>query len=609
MPVSCLNLGRKSSRNGTIAGSEKLPIVIEPPPPFDPAPAGLASFSHRNPPFPWSLMMSMPSPSWRPCPPDRPCRSMRRWSGRRDARAQGPGGRRTARPRPGRSPPARAGLAASRDPGMLGPDPQLDRPLMPGRADVDVTGWVAEAAAAGVALEHVHRRRPAEAGDEQVRRAGVDLAGRCDLLQPPGAHHRDQVGHRHGLDLVVGHVDGRRAQVALEPLDLGPHVQAQLRVQVRERLVPQESPRVGPDRPGEGGPLALAPRELPRRALEEPVDVEHARHLRHPPRALRRGHLPHPERVGDVVGDVLVRVERVALEDHGHVAVLRLEPGHVAGADEDAAGGGLLEPGQDPKGGGLAAAGRAEQGQEGAVRDVQVEVRHGVGGAERLADRLVADVHQTASGVGPVDVRTTSSVGSTTRRDGCRPAAIASSSISVAIRPISSASWRTVVRPTRACPATGTSSKPTTDIEPGTVAPRRSRVSMSSIAVTSLLQQTAVGWSSISTCSRPWAARAARSASGRRSIASSRIGAGAKATRRCPSPARWSTTRAIASYSSMSTTPSRGSWAANETATTGMPRSRSSPGIADPSVTAGKITPSTLRRTSARTWSASVSRS
>src|SRR6478752_7184844 len=33
MPVSALNLGRKMSRNGTIAGSEKLPIVIEPPPP------------------------------------------------------------------------------------------------------------------------------------------------------------------------------------------------------------------------------------------------------------------------------------------------------------------------------------------------------------------------------------------------------------------------------------------------------------------------------------------------------------------------------------------------------------------------------------------------
>jgi hypothetical protein len=38
IPVSALNFGRKSSRNGTIAGSAKLPIRISPPAPELPPP-------------------------------------------------------------------------------------------------------------------------------------------------------------------------------------------------------------------------------------------------------------------------------------------------------------------------------------------------------------------------------------------------------------------------------------------------------------------------------------------------------------------------------------------------------------------------------------------
>ena len=47
--------------------------------------------------------------------------------------------------------------------------------------------------------------------------------------------------------------------------------------------------------------------------------------------------------------------------------------------------------------------------------------------------------------------------------------------------------------------------------------------------------------------------------------------------------------------------PSRASWPSNDTTTTGMPRSSSSLGMAEPAVTAGKMTPSTRRPTSART--------
>ena len=63
----------------------------------------------------------------------------------------------------------------------------------------------------------------------------------------------------------------------------------------------------------------------------------------------------------------------------------------------------------------------------------------------------------------------------------------------------------------------------------------------------------------------------------------------------------------MAANSSTAMMPSRSSWPSNDTTTTGMPRSSSSLGMAEPAVTAGKMTPSTRRPTSARTCATSVS--
>ena len=113
-------------------------------------------------------------------------------------------------------------------------------------------------------LDHVHRRAADEAGDEQVDRAVVELLRRRDLLQLALAHHGDAVAHRHRLDLVVGDVDRRHAELVLQLADLGAHLDAQLRVEVRERLVHQEGLRArarsrGPwPRAGAGRPRARA---------------------------------------------------------------------------------------------------------------------------------------------------------------------------------------------------------------------------------------------------------------------------------------------------------------------------------------------------------------
>ena len=75
--------------------------------------------------------------------------------------------------------------------------------------------------------------------------------------------------HRHRLDLVVGDVDDRRAEALVEAGDLGARLDAQLGVEVGERLVHQEDGRLADDRPAERDALALAAGQLLRLALEQ----------------------------------------------------------------------------------------------------------------------------------------------------------------------------------------------------------------------------------------------------------------------------------------------------------------------------------------------------
>ena len=80
------------------------------------------------------------------------------------------------------------------------------------------------------------------------------------------------------------------------------------------------------------------------------------------------------EREAHVLGDGHVRVQRVVLEDHRDVAVLRRNVGDVAVADQDAAVVDLFEAGEHAQRGGLSATGGADEDEEFAVGDVEVEL-------------------------------------------------------------------------------------------------------------------------------------------------------------------------------------------------------------------------------------------
>ena len=163
-------------------------------------------------------------------------------------------------------------------------------------------------------------------------------------------------------------------QRPLDARDLRPHLYAELRIKVRERLVHQERLRLAHDRPAHRDALPLPSGELRGASMEHVSQPEDARDLFDALFLLVLRHLPHAQPEREVVVDVLVRIERVILEDHRDVAVARREVVDDLALDPDLAGGDLLEPGDHPQRRGLAAAGRPDQHHELALGDVQVEV-------------------------------------------------------------------------------------------------------------------------------------------------------------------------------------------------------------------------------------------
>src|SRR6185503_11910026 len=187
-------------------------------------------------------------------------------------------------------------------------------------------------------------------------------------------------------DLIVGDVDHGGLELLVEASQLGAHRDAQGGVEVGQRFVEQEDLGAAGDRAADRDALALAARELLGQALEQVLDLEHARGVADALLGVGLVGLGELEAERHVVVHVHVGVERVGLEHHRDAAPRRLDLGHALAVDVELALGDALEAGDHAQQGRLAAARRADEHAELAGLDLEVDTLEDLGLAEPLGD-------------------------------------------------------------------------------------------------------------------------------------------------------------------------------------------------------------------------------
>lgn len=155
----------------------------------------------------------------------------------------------------------------------------------------------------------------------EIRRLAVDFRRRANLLDFAVLHDDDAVGQRQGLILVMRDVQRGAAELAMDAADFGAHFQAQLGIEIGERLIHQDQRRFDDDGAGNRYALLLAAGQLAGQL------VHVLRQLHQVERALDAGldlggrGAAHEQAEADVPGHRHMREQGVILEHHTEAAL------------------------------------------------------------------------------------------------------------------------------------------------------------------------------------------------------------------------------------------------------------------------------------------------
>ena len=238
----------------------------------------------------------------------------------------------------------------------------------------------------------IHRRAADKASNEGIHRMGIEFPRRSDLLNATVVEHGDALAERHRLCLIVGDVNGGDAEPPMEPHQFDTHLDAQLGVEVGQRLIHQEGARMPDNGAAHRHALALTTGKLTGFARQQRRDAEHGGNLSNAAVDLRLAEILHAQRETDIVPHIHVRVERVILEHHRDIAILRFQSVHRLAANADFAGRNLLKSSHHAQRGRLTAPRWADEYHELAVLDLQAEIVYGDGAiVEALGDVFKLD--------------------------------------------------------------------------------------------------------------------------------------------------------------------------------------------------------------------------
>src|SRR4030095_10506947 len=119
------------------------------------------------------------------------------------------------------------------------------------------------------AFQQVHLRATDETRYRNVGRFVIDLRCGAGLLNRSLMQYDDFVAEGQSLSLVMGHVNNRGVQPAVQPSQLHPHGGPERSIEIRQRLVEKKNFRLSYDGAPQRHSLSL-PAALPLRGAAQP---------------------------------------------------------------------------------------------------------------------------------------------------------------------------------------------------------------------------------------------------------------------------------------------------------------------------------------------------
>ncbi len=153
----------------------------------------------------------------------------------------------------------------------------------------------------------------------------VEVFRRSDLPDQTARHDDDAVGQRQRLVLIMRDIDRGGADRLVDGADFGAHLQAQLGVEIGQRLVHENDGRADDDGAGDRHALLLTARQLSRQLVALRAQAHEIERGIDAAFGLRLRHALHGQAEADILADRHMGKERVALEHHAEAALFRLQ--------------------------------------------------------------------------------------------------------------------------------------------------------------------------------------------------------------------------------------------------------------------------------------------
>src|SRR2546426_11104469 len=183
----------------------------------------------------------------------------------------------------------------------------------------------------------------------------------------------------------MGYVNHRRLEAIVQSLELHPHLNSELGIEIRKGFIEKENPWVTNNSAPYRHALPLTSGELSRFSLEKVLNSQYLGCLSNSLFDLSSRKLPHFETKGHILKYSLMWIQGIILKDHGDVAVSGRQLIHQTLADEDFSRRDLFESSDHSERSRFSTARRSHQDHELSVLNDKRRVLHRVNSTESLA--------------------------------------------------------------------------------------------------------------------------------------------------------------------------------------------------------------------------------